>query len=140
MCFVFAALNKDLNPLIADEDIICFKLMRNTSFNFHLFRRTDERLKYIKRYIRYKRNKILVSDIQAYEYLLNVMQPHVNLKVISSPSYPHILEGYHSFINSDFYVNRRHNIIVECIIPAGAAYYMNEIEYVSSTIILKRIM
>lgn len=124
---------------IAKEDITCYKIFR------------PSKIHYKKTYLFFGKKKIhsLYSLMQNFRYAPYQKQDHVDLHIDrhliswlpTFETYYAIEEGYHSYATL-----RRANhgkksptssVIVECIIPKDALYYINEDdEIVSSTIIV----
>ena len=128
----------DTNPIpkTADKDIICYKVF------------------YIKD-IKYKRRKFLgiplwkegieklYSMYKEYEYIPYATNPKVTIyyrKYNDIYSWWSIDKGYHSYSTLDQAELKRIlklELIVECVIPKGSVYYLNENnEIVSSNIIV----
>jgi len=128
-------------PLIAEEDIVCYKIVRKNS-----------------------KGKI-ISDSRDYEYNTTTTQPEINLEIKLGSTWINnekkstitgtIEEGYHSYTNiNKAYSNltssrgllsmicyidindSENRVLVRFYIPKGSKYYINEKEqeYVSSNI------
>lgn len=117
MCF---RINKETpDPLIAEEDITCWKVLYRIR-GAHEFR----------------------SPYQRYRYAPDVKHEEIELKVVPGSKYDyspeHIEEGYHSYI--DRYkaevMEWAADCVVKCAIPKGSKYYVNNTsgEYVSSNL------
>jgi len=111
MCFV----GKD-EKLIANEDIICYKVLKKKWFKYYAPVWTDHR---------YKRNKLYYAKF--------------GIKLFK-PGKIRIDEGLHSYKNMEdaktsWGCFEKH--IKKFIIPKGAEYYCNDKEYVSNQIIMK---
>ena len=136
---------RKINEKIASKDIICFKLFHKKDIIYRTI---------IFGFINLKPKIIqLNSIVRHFEYIPYKKQKSVNLhkKYLSYPiidfthckikKYIKIEEGYHSYATLD---RAKHiktfqpsSIIVECIIPKDAIYYLNEDdEIVSSNIIV----
>lgn len=130
MCFYVD--KKDLNPKIADKDIICYKVIKQIPDSAY----------YVK------------SSFNQYIYRIGQLNVLIKLVVIEIPElfsekendvFYVIEEGYHSYSNVmtavDNYFPRQESLI-ECTIPVGTEYYYNEDrnEYVSSNIILNKLL
>lgn len=116
MCFFIS--KKYPNELTAKRDIVCYKLLRDG-------------------YPQYE------SGFGKYQY--NKRNPPVSLVPRASLSFSYIMEGYHSYRERKFtlFFSTQYlgiNQLVKFIIPKGAKYYKNDTEYVSSTIIRKKII
>jgi hypothetical protein len=112
MCFT---INDRLcaKPLIAQEDIICYKDIQDTM--------SSEYNKFI-----YKFNKVY----RIWFWKLKIMQDQKKEHDTRG-----IYRGFHSWKVRG---NQRWNLIkVQCIIPKGARYYFSETQYVSNRIIIK---
>lgn len=107
-------------PSVAKKDIVCYKILGEGRSYYY-----------------------------DYKYINNYKQPEV--KLIVRTKYGHELfidEGYHSYKSKSIAKQwvpgysqcLKYYSIVEFIIPKGATYYENDSEYVSSTIIRKRII
>lgn len=131
---------KDFIPhKVAKENITCYKIFKNKN------------VIYRKRFIFFGEKKIhrLYSLIRYFKYTPFKKQYHIDLYVderlrYGSPTfetYYVIEEGYHSYATLDKANQEKErwkpSVIVECIIPKNAIYYINEEdEIVSSTIIV----
>lgn len=112
MCFVINKVHT--SPKIAEEDIICYKVIGKNNISIH----------------------------RDFNYMPNVTYPDVALiprKYEDEYDTNFIEEGYHSYSSLDFACDRCYRIkekVVLMIIPKGATYYYNPIcdEYVSSVI------
>ena len=143
MCWIT---ERNINEKIASKDIVCFKLFREQDIVYRT-----------KHFLGFKLGKPKIvklnSVIQHFEYIPYKKQKSVNLhkKYLSYPiinsthfkikKYIKIEEGYHSYATLDRakYIKtfQPSSIIVECIIPKDAIYYLNEDdEIVSSNIIV----
>jgi hypothetical protein len=126
MCF---QLNKDSKPLIADKDITCYKTLR-------CYKHTELR-----------------SSIQGFRYFIGKINPKVRLDVSYASSVTassnilihqvkEINRGYHSYIRDHsmgpelLYFAVGIELSFKCTIPKGTKYYMNDLQYVSETIIV----
>jgi len=101
----------------ADKDIVCYKIVR-------------------------LEGKKIFSAYRGSLYYLNKKRRTIKL----SNDFYVIHKGYHSYINLH-HLNLHHRVndpytMVECIIPKGSKYYINESEgeYVSSSIIITEIL
>lgn len=124
MCFHLVMKDKNLRPLTAKKNIICYKVV-------YLFRGTK-----------------ILSSIRDYLYTLNKRNREIKLYAFFS-SYTGettVDAGYHSYRSLGI---ARRTIagcsmykVAECVIPRGAKYYQRKRpgEYVSSTIIMKKIL
>lgn len=142
MCWIT---ERNINEKIASKDIVCFKLFRKQDIVY----RTKHSLGF-----KLGKPKIvkLNSVIQHFEYIPYKKQKSINLHIESCKpiidfihykikEYVIIEEGYHSYATlATAKFNKTSSpltIIVGCIIPKGAVYYLNEDdEIVSSTIIV----
>ena len=124
---------------IAKEDIICYKIFR------------AQEIHYKKTYFFFGKKKIdsLYSIIRNFKYVPYQKQYHVDLHVDKRlmlwshryKTYYAIEEGYHSYATlrraNNEKEKRDSSVIIECIIPKYAEYYINDVnEIVSSTIIV----
>ena len=141
MCWIT---ERNINEKIASKDIVCFKLFREQDIVYRT-----------KHFLGFKLGKPKIvklnSIIQHFEYIPYKKQKSINLH-IESCNLIHsinckmkegtkIEEGYHSYATlatAKFNkISSPLTIIVGCIIPKGAVYYLNEgDEIVSSTIIV----
>ena len=141
MCFI---LHPDFpNPLIAEQDIVCFKVGFKAENNSP---------------------GQLISQFRSYIYKLGELQPKVELSLEydSSPVPYYLLnlwgghhtvsikEGYHSYHPANYRVDMYDDAtskfsqfcLARCIIPKGSQYYYNpeHREYVSDQIIVQEIL
>lgn len=120
MCFYISKHNS--NPIIAKEDIECFKIGYKTFLS-----NAEDAFK---------------SQYRLYIYQLNDKQPELQLepKHDTELGWDIIHEGYHSYSNlTTAIVNAfSDQVVVKCIIPKGATYYYNprDEEYVSTSLIV----
>ena len=142
MCWIT---ERSINEKIASKDIVCFKLFREQDIVYRT-----------KHFLGFKIGKPKIvklnSIIQHFEYIPYKKQKSINLHIESCKpiidfihykikEYVRIEEGYHSYATlATAKFNKTSSpitIIVRCIIPKGAVYYLNEDdEIVSSTIIV----
>ena len=134
----------ELTKLVASKDIECYK-------NFRLADITFKQKSILK--FKFGKKKIiqLISLFEKYLYIPYKKQQIIDLKPIGVSYNPYGVEdyedvgyridaGYHSYDTIEsakvtrFYLNE---VVVKCIIPKGAEYYINDDgEIVSSTIIV----
>ena len=119
MCFI---LSEDSKPKIAEEDIICYKIVETVVLSPDI--------------------EEVASLFTGYVYTLGELNPKVIIKVANSFS---IDKGYHSYIKrleKSWYSSSfsHHRELVECTIPKGTLYYANDHEYVSENIIINKIL
>lgn len=142
MCWIT---ERNINEKIASKDIVCFKLFREQDIVYRT-----------KHFLGFKLGKPKIvklnSVIQHFEYIPYKKQKSINLHIESDKpiidfihykikEYVRIEEGYHSYATLAIAKFNKTSspitIIVGCIIPKGAVYYLNEDgEIVSSTIIV----
>lgn len=141
MCW---ATRNELTKLIADKDIECYKNFRLNDIIFK--QKSIFKFKFGK-----KKIIQLISLFKEYKYTPYKKQKIINLKPIEISYFPYgfedygiigykINEGYHSYDaierakRSIFFGDE---VVIKCIIPKGAEYYINDNnEIVSSTIIV----
>ena len=142
MCWIT---ERNINEKIASKDIVCFKLFREQDIVYRT-----------KHFLGFKIGKPKIvklnSLIQHFEYIPYEKQKSINLHIESCKpiidcihykikEYVRIKEGYHSYATlATAKFNKTSSpltVVVGCIIPKGAVYYLNEDdEIVSSTIII----
>lgn len=143
MCWIT---KRNINEKIASKDIICFKLFHEQDIVYrtkHFLGFKIGKPKIIQlnslirhfEYIPYKKQKSINLHIESYLY------PIVNLIHCKLKEYTKIEEGYHSYATLSRVKLAKSfepsSVIVKCIIPKDAIYYLNETnEIVSSTIIV----
>jgi len=118
MCFEkFVKSKKDNIPLIAEKDIICYKIVFK---------------KFLGLYYKSLYRRFVYHHYKLYKCTFDVY-PALN------SNYMKVEAGFHSYkdrdiaiYNLDVYENR--GIIVKFIIPKGSKYYENAREYVSNQI------
>ena len=137
---------KKINELVASEDIICYKVFRKKDIIY-------ETNPYLVFGIGKPKIVQLKSFVQNFKYIPYVRQKSVDLHTepcactkVSYICYSvkegyKIETGYHSYATVDRALPEKmflpKTVIIECIIPKGAIYYLNENnEIVSSTIII----
>lgn len=111
MCFT----SKDRAKYIADKDIVCYKTVSTDLISIYYD-------------FQYQYGELYHSEFDIAQYQTRIV----------------IEEGLHSYKTSSYAKDFLHfscgnydtKIVVECIIPAGSEYYMNESEYVSNQIII----
>lgn len=110
-------IKKDSVPLIAQKDIICYKVVRPTQTRRHKF--------LFWKYDIFK----CVSVVRSHEYTCNVLNKPIHIKPKPfNLEYSAINEGYHVCLTRDkasCYLVYTNETIVECIIPKGTKYYVN---------------
>lgn len=124
------------SPKIASEDITCYKVFCNRDVVW-------EKIKFLGISL-WKKHKIkgLYSLYKDYLYTPYSSNAEVTLSQTynSETDYWYIEKGYHSYSTLDKAELEKFKyleIIVKCIIPKGAEYYINEYEdIVSSNIII----
>ena len=127
MCFI---IHPDYpNPLVAEQDIICFKIGKKAESNLD-----DQKF---------------FSQYRSYVYRLGELQPKVELFLDRwiGHSILSVQIGYHSYhplnpsIRAEYVANSPY-CLVRCIIPKGSQYYYNpsDREYVSDQIIAQKIL
>lgn len=142
MCWIT---ERNINEKIASKDIVCFKLFREQDIIYrtkHFLGFKLGKPKIIKlnsiiqhfEYIPYKKQKSINLHIESWKPIIDFI--HYKIKKCVK-----IEEGYHSYATlATAKFNKTSSpltIIVRCIIPKGAVYYLNEDdEIVSSTIII----
>lgn len=137
---------KKINELIASEDIICYKVFRKKDIVY-------ETNPYLVFGIGKPKIIQLKSFVQNFKYIPYVRQKSIDLYTepciypILGSTYCSVKEGvkieagYHSYATVARAIPEKMFLpkiaIIECIIPKGAIYYLNESnEIVSSTIII----
>ena len=141
MCWIT---RNELIKLIADKDIECYKNFRLDNIIFK--QKSIFNFKFGK-----KKIIQLISLFKEYKYIPYKKQQIIDLKPIEISYFPYGFEdygiigykidvGYHSY---DAIEKAKRNIffgdevVIKCIIPKGAEYYINDYnEIVSSTIII----
>ena len=142
MCWIT---ERSINEKIASKDIVCFKLFREQDIvyrtkhflGFKLGKPKIVKLNSIIQHfedIPYKKQKSINLHIECWKPIIDFIHCKIKKYVI-------IEEGYHSYATlATAKFNKTSSpitIIVGCIIPKGAVYYLNEDdEIVSSTIIV----
>jgi hypothetical protein len=123
MCFYL--LEKDITEYIAEEDIMCYKVL--DAFN-------GEYYAPIYNFI-YKRRKTYTLKCNIKIYPPSILEYNM-------PIFAVIQEGFHSLQGFDILdiVKYGGNAIAEFIIPKGAHYYKNKTEYVSDQIKMIKIV
>lgn len=128
----------DTNPIpkTADKDIICYKVFNIGDIKYKV-------RKFLGIPFRKEGIKELYSMYKAYKYVPYAANPKVTIyyrKYNDIYSWWSIDKGYHSYSTLDQAELKRVlklELIVECVIPAGSTYYINENdEIVSSNIIV----
>lgn len=124
MCFIVHSDYPD--PLVAEQDIPCFKI--------------GVEAKVISG------RGCFTSEFRGYVYKLKKLQPEIEL--CPSEDYPRVInKGYHSFSPDHLMAQFPFSAdsvycLVKCIIPKGSQYYFNphDLEYVSNQIIAQEIL
>jgi len=138
MCFT----SRNTTKYIAEEDIVCYKIVRKHGYNSFLSYYT---------YFKYYLNILYTMKDCKYELILEHYRQYIPIQHTLDSNEMYIIygdpgiiiyAGYHSYISYEMcYMNIRFNsYVVKCIIPKGSTYYMNEDEYVSNQIIIKEWM
>ncbi len=122
--FIFG-IKPRIKPLIAQRDIVCYKVYRETDIP-----------------------GVVESPYQRTKHLIGKPQPQVELGVIDrfgDGTVLKIYEGYHSYVDSDF-VNVDDEfdgcVTKKCIIPKGSTYFIGNVHgfirtgYVSTNLII----
>ena len=128
----------DTNPIpkTADKDIICYKIFSIEDIKYKV-------KKFLGITFRKESIKELYSLYKEYKYIPYAANPKVTInyrKYNGIYSWWSIDKGYHSYSTLDQAELKRIpklELIVECVIPKGSIYYLNENnEIVSSDIII----
>lgn len=133
MCFS----TRKLCKLIAEEDIVCYKtatyFVKNSNKWWQFWRKPTTHIELFS--IHYK-----------YRYVINELNPEINLVVRKVKDFYEINKGYHSYVylsNVSLGIAREYPDtykILKCIIPKGSVYYTNNVHYVSSNLIVTDII
>lgn len=133
MCFE-KQVKRFLKPHIAKEDITCYKII--------IFE--DEQIKSQTNYYPYQLGELnkLEDDLDPHYFDETYRPAH------KRPAIMIISRGFHSFRDvreeDKKNYNKEHVFdaerVVECTIPKGAEYFMNQYEYVSNQIIINKIL
>lgn len=138
MCFFVS--KKYPNALIAEEDIICKKIVHKCKWynirqllSWSLFE-----------------GKIYKSEITGYYYSTNFLQKKITIQKENKLGYSFfdsiINNGYHSYYYNRFFssnnyldvIRDKNTVLIACIIPKGSMFFKNDArqEYVSDNIII----
>jgi hypothetical protein len=118
MCFIVD--EKNPYKLIAEEDRVCYKVLRNDIGK-------------------------MVSPFKNFEYQLNELNILSEPLRITHAEFDNIIAvGFHSYTKlREAVLNSHHeSLIVKCIIPKGAEFFIDNYyeEYVSNQIIIKEVL
>ena len=120
MCFL-----GENKKLIANEDIVCYKVLRKICFRYYALCCTE---------FRYKKNKLYKTEIKAERCYQRFEGIYIEEGFHSSNSiYTAKIEWMYGAIG----ITR---VLAKFIIPKGAEYYENDKERVSNQIIFKKII